>query len=311
LNVTSILEGIQSALDPHGPEAAGIADITWVMLAGGAVVFVLVVVLTALALVAPRPWLASRVLVVAGGIAFPAVVLGALLVYTLMASPRLAAAQPADVVIAVEGNQWWWRVDYLDAAGQPDFTTANEIRIPVGASVEVRLATADVLHSFWVPALAGKLDLVPGRDHRLRLVADREGRFRGQCAEYCGGPHGLMAIFVIAEPLERFEAWREAQRLPRPENATMNPRGRDLFLSHCASCHTVRGTRAAGTRGPDLTHFASRVSLGAGILPNDIATVEAWIARNQHFKPGNLMPEFRMFSGDELRALAGYLGELR
>jgi cytochrome c oxidase subunit 2 len=309
--VNSVLDGIQSTLDPHGPEAAGIADITWVLLAGSAAIFALVLALTALALLAPRPWLAGKGLVVAGGIALPVAVLAALLVYTLMISPRLGAAPPADVVVAVEGNQWWWRVDYLDASGQRDFTTANEIRIPVGATVEVRLATADVLHSFWVPALAGKLDLVPGRDHRLRLVADRAGKFRGQCAEYCGGPHGLMAIFVIAEPPEAFAAWRAAQREAQPEAGSPHARGRDLFLSHCASCHTVRGTRAAGTRGPDLTHFASRVSLGAGILPNDAATVEGWIARNQHFKPGNLMPEFRTFSGDELQALAGYLRELR
>jgi cytochrome c oxidase subunit 2 len=311
LNVDGFLDGIQSALDPHGPEAAGIADITWVMLAGGGVVFLLVLGLTGLALLAPRPWLAGKGLIVAGGIVFPAVVLSTLLVYTFVASPRLAAAQAPDLVIAVEGNQWWWRVDYLDPAGRRDFATANEIRIPVGATVEVRLTTADVLHSFWIPALAGKLDLVPGRDHRLRLVADRAGKFRGQCAEYCGGPHGLMAIFVLAEPRERFEAWRAAQRTPQREDAAVSTRGRDLFLSRCATCHAVRGTRAAGTRGPDLTHFASRVSLGAGILPNDAPTVEAWIARNQHFKPGNLMPEFRMFSADELQALAGYLRELR
>jgi cytochrome c oxidase subunit 2 len=306
--VSTLLDGIQSTLDPQGPEAARIADIAWVMIGGGAAILVLVVALTVLALRAPRPWLASERLVIGGGIVLPLAAISALLAYTLVVSPRLAASRPADVVIEVVGRQWWWRVDYLDRAGEPDFTTANEIRIPVGSTVEVRLETVDVLHSFWVPALAGKLDLVPGRDNRLRIAADRPGRFRGQCAEYCGGPHGLMAFFVIAEPAERFEAWRAAQR--RPQDGTTASRGSGLFQSHCAGCHTVRGTPAAGALGPDLTHFASRVSLGAGILPNDKGTVMAWIASNQHLKPGNLMPEFPLFTGEELQALAAYLGEL-
>ena len=304
----NVLDGIQSALDPHGPEAAGIAQIAWVMIGGGTAILVLVVALTALALRNPPRWLASPRLVLAGGVAFPLVVLSALLAYTLVVSPRLAASRPADVVIEVVGHQWWWAVRYLDAAGRPEFTTANEIHIPVGRAVELRLETADVLHSFWVPALAGKLDLVPARDNRLRLAADRAGRFRGQCAEYCGGPHGLMAFFVVAQPPAHFEAWRAAQRLGHEGG---DARGRTLFLSHCAACHTVRGTPAAGTRGPDLTHFASRATLGAGILPNDAATVMRWITASQHLKPGNLMPEFRAFTGEELQALADYLGSLR
>ena len=302
------LDGLQSALDPHGPEAAGIAEIAWVMTAGATAILLLVAVLAVLALRSPRPWLASPRFVVAGGVIFPLVVLSALLTYTLVVSPRLAASRPADVVVEVVGRQWWWGVSYLDAAGQRDFTTANEIRIPVGRSVEVRLETVDVLHSFWVPALAGKLDLVPGRDNRLRIAADRPGKFRGQCAEYCGGPHGLMAFFVIAEPPERFEAWRAAQR--RPQGDAGNARGKALFLAHCATCHTVRGTPAAGVLGPDLTHFASRISLGAGILPNNADTVMRWIAASQHLKPGNLMPEFRALGGEELQALAAYLGAL-
>lgn len=306
--MSNVLGGIQSALDPHGPEAAGIADITWLMIGGGTAIFVLVLALAALALRGPRRWLANERFIIGGGVAFPLAILSALLAYTLVVSPRLAASRPADVVVEVVGRQWWWRVDYLDAAGQPDFTTANEIRIPVGHVIEVRLETVDVLHSFWVPALAGKLDLVPGRDNRLRIAADRPGKFRGQCAEYCGGPHGLMAFFVIAESPERFEAWRAAQR--RPQTGVADTRGKALFLSHCASCHTVRGTPAAGLLGPDLTHFASRVSLGAGILPNDAGTVRRWIAGNQHLKPGNLMPEFPMFSAEELEALADYLAGL-
>lgn len=306
-----LIDSIQSSLAPHGPEAAGIAEITWVLVGGAFVIFVLVMILAALAVFSPRPWLAGKGMIVGGGIVFPALVLSALLIYTLLAVPRLSAEQPADVVIEVVGHQWWWEVRYLDAADQVDFVTANEIRIPLGSVVEVRLRSADVLHSFWVPALAGKLDLIPGKDNRLRLSADKPGVFRGQCAEYCGGPHALMAFYVMAEDMARFDAWRSTQR--RPEATAMGAeadRGRIIFLANCPACHTVRGTPADGKLGPDLTHFASRQSLGAGILPNRAATVAEWITRSQHLKPGNLMPEFGQFTGAELHALVAYLGSL-
>lgn len=298
----------QSALAPAGPEAAGIAEITWVMAAAGGLIFLLVMGLAALALAAPRPWLSHPRLVVAGGIVLPALVLPGLLVYSLLAAPRLSAAGDADVVIEVVARQWWWQVVYLDPRGEPDFITANEIRLPVGQVAELRLRSADVLHSLWVPALAGKLDHIPGKDNRLRLRADRAGVFRGQCAEYCGGPHARMALFVVAEAPQRFEAWRAAQRRPHRGNGSAEAeRGKRLFLAHCTACHTVRGTPAEGTLGPDLTHFASRLSLGAGILPNRPATVAGWISGSQHLKPGNLMPEFRHFDGAELHALTRWL----
>ncbi len=305
----NVLGELQSALDPAGPEAAGIAQLTWVLFGGGLVIFAGVMLVAALALLKPRAWLASTKLVIAGGIVCPLVTLSALLVYSWIVSPRVANAGPADLVIEVISEQWWWRVHYLDSDGKIDFRTANEIRIPVGRIVEVRLRSADVLHSFWVPALAGKLDLIPGRENRLRLVADRAGRFRGQCAEYCGGPHALMAFLVMAEAPERFDIWRAAQRQPQHELDPNHP-GRELFLSHCAVCHSIRSTPAVGERGPDLTHYASRVSLGAGILPNNSGTTASWIASNQHIKPGNLMPEFRAFTSEELRALANYLSTL-
>jgi cytochrome c oxidase subunit 2 len=300
---------IQSALDPHGPESAGIAEIATVLALGGGAIFAVVVALTVLALVAPRPWLAGRGLVIGGGIVFPVIVLSMLLGYTLLVAPRLSERAEAEVVVELVGQQWWWRVNYLDARGETEFTTANEIHIPVGRVVEFRLRSADVLHSFWVPALAGKLDLIPGKDNRLRLAADRAGTFRGQCAEYCGGPHAQMALFVVAEDPSRFDAWRAAQRCPQPEVAGV-ARGRSVFLSHCIACHTVRGTRAEGRSGPDLTHFASRISLGAGLLPNRAANVAGWIGSSQHLKPGNLMPEFRTLDPDELHALVAYLGSL-
>lgn len=302
---------LHSALDPQGPEAAGIAEIAWVLFGGGAVIFALVLGLAALALFAPRRWMAERRFVAAGGIVLPVVLLSALLIYTLRSAPRPAADGPADVQIEVIGLQWWWRVAYLKGADDIDFLTANEIRVPVGRVVEVRLRSADVLHSFWVPALAGKLDLIPGRDNRLRLTADRPGVFRGQCAEYCGGPHAQMAFLVIAEAPESFEAWRRTQRAPQagPREGEAG-RGSELFLAHCATCHTVRGTAAEGKLGPDLTHFASRRSLGAALLPNQPDAVAEWVAGSQHLKPGNLMPEFRAFDGEQMRALVAYLGSL-
>lgn len=297
---------VQSALHPQGPQAAAIAEIAAMLFVGGAVIFVLVMALAAWAAFARhRRWLAGTRAIVAGGILLPGGVLTALLVHTLLVAGQLeAAAREPDLRIEVIGEQWWWRVRYLDADGNLDFVTANEIRVPVGRSVELRLRSADVLHSLWIPALAGKLDMIPGKDNRLRVVADRAGTFRGQCAEYCGGPHAQMAFFVVAAEEPEFLRWREAQRAPaRSANA--------LFLAHCSACHTVRGTPAAGVLGPDLTHVGSRLSIAAGILPNNLGAIGGWIASSQHLKPGNLMPSFREFTGEELDGLARYVASLQ
>jgi cytochrome c oxidase subunit 2 len=295
--------GIQSALHPAGPDATVIAEITWVLFAGAGAIFVLVMALAAWAVLKPPAWLARRGAIVAGGIAFPLVVLSALLVYSLIRANALSAGEPA-LRVEVTGHQWWWRIAYLSADGTVDFVTANELRIPVGQRVEIRLRSADVLHSFWVPSLAGKLDLIPGKDNRLLLSASRAGTFRGQCAEYCGGPHAQMAFFVIAEDEAGFERWRQRQRQPAALSS-------EIFNARCAACHTVRGTSAAGTLGPDLTHVGGRVSLGAGILPNNRGALAGWIASSQHIKPGNLMPSFRELSAGELQQLAAYLEALK
>jgi len=286
---------VHSVLDPHGPAAAAVAEIAWVLFVGGGAIFLLVLILGVQAIVAPRRWLASEVFIVGGGIVFPVLVLSILLVYVL--SYRSSSAEPA-LRIEVVGEQWWWRVRY------PGFETANEIRIPAGQPVELVLRSADVIHSFWIPSLAGKVDMIPGRSNRLRLSADREGMFRGQCAEYCGGPHAQMALYVIAETPDRFAAWLEAQRRPAASSNS-------LFNARCAVCHTVRGTPAAGTRGPDLTHVGGRASIGAGLLPNNAGTLAGWIASSQHLKPGNLMPEFKELSAEDLKALAAYLEGLK
>jgi cytochrome c oxidase subunit II len=297
---------MQSILSPHGPAATAIAELTWVLFAGGGAILLVVLVVTALAVRGKpgRAWLARERFVVAAGIAFPVVTLSALLLYVYAVGERLEAPSQPEIRIEVIGEQWWWRVHYLDAAGRREFETANEIRIPVGRAVELTLRSADVIHSFWVPSLAGKIDMIPGRTNRLRLTAASEGAYRGQCAEFCGGPHALMALYVIAVPPEKFELWRQAQRRP---GASHNA----LFNSRCAVCHTVRGTPAAGTRGPDLTHVGGRTSIGAGLLPNNAGTLAGWITSSQHLKPGNLMPSFGDLSAEELRALAEYLEGLK
>ncbi len=306
----------QSVLHPKGRDAAYIADITWVLFIGGGLIFFLVLVLTGIALFGKqtqRGWLARRGLIIGGGIVFPVVALSALLVYTFSSGAvNIHRGSPA-ARIEVIGELWWWRVRYLDERGGLLLETANEIRIPADRPVEILLKSADVIHSFWVPNLAGKIDLIPGHTNRLRLHADSPGSFRGQCAEYCGAQHAKMAFHVIAEPQPAFDAW-----LTNQMRAAIEPKddllrlGQQLFLDNrCGQCHTVRGAPAAGTLGPDLTHIGSRRSLAAGILPNNPGTMAGWITGSQTIKPGNRMPSFHQFSGHELRTLAAYLASLQ
>ena len=308
---------LQSTLDPHGPDAREIAEITWVLIGGAGVILALVVVLSAWAVFGRGQrrgaWLGSHAAVVGGGIVLPVVVLSALLVYTFIAAARMPAAHAEPALrIEVIGELWWWRVRYMDGDasgghtnGGIDFETANELRLPVGRSVELHLRSDNVLHSFWVPALAGKLDLIPGRVNRLTVRADQAGHFRGQCAEYCGTQHAQMALWVVATPPADFDRWRAAQRAPA---AAAPPAA---FMQHCASCHAVRGSAAAGVLGPDLTHVGSRLTLAAGALPNHVGAHAAWIADPQQVKPGSLMPAFaRELDGRQLTALAGYLRAL-
>jgi cytochrome c oxidase subunit 2 len=304
---------VQSALNPQGPDAAVIAEMGWVLIVGAAVVFAITMALAVYAVFVRRERaarLSSRALILGGGIAFPAVTLAALLVYSLVRASDLSVAGEGALRIEVTGHQWWWRVHYLDDSGRVDFATANEIHIPAGLPVDLTLRSADVIHSFWVPTLAGKLDMIPGRANRMRLTAAAPGTYRGQCAEYCGGPHGFMAFLVIAQPPAEFEAWAARQRERAPADAR-HAQGASLFAAHCAACHAVRGTAAGGSRGPDLTHVGGRSTIGAGRLPMNAGTLAAWIASGQRLKPGNLMPQFEHFSDEELRALAGYLESLR
>jgi len=307
----------QSVLNPGSEHASELANLSWLLFALGTAVLLIVIVATTIAYSGSdrmRAAVASHSAVVIGGIAFPVVVLTALLTagIWLTKGSQARLQQPADLRISVVGEQWWWRLAYESRDGQ-QIAAANELRIPVGRATLLELASADVIHSFWVPSLAGKIDMIPGRTTRLRLEPSAPGIFRGQCAEYCGGPHALMALEVVAMPADEFDAWLAGQTQPAAQLDTpVAQRGRELFLTTgCGGCHTVRGTEANGSIGPDLTHLASRRSVGLDTTPLAPATIAAFIRDGQHLKPGNLMPPFRIFTPDDLDALSNYLAGLK
>jgi len=250
----------------------------------------------------PVPW-GPRFIVIAGLVVSGAVLAGTFAV-SLRALDALAGPtrNPA-LTIEVIGRNWWWEIRYPNGA-----VTANEIHIPVGRPVEVKLSTADVIHSFWVPQLNVKQDQVPGMDNRISLLADEPGRYRGQCAEYCGLQHAHMVFYVEAQPPAEFEQWlaREAAPAAEPTSPTAST-GRDIFLrSSCAGCHTMRGTSAVGTLGPDLTHLASRETIGAGTLSMQRGPLTEFVRNAQGAKPGAAMPPTEL-SPEELSAVVDYL----
>jgi cytochrome c oxidase subunit 2 len=216
------------------------------------------------------------------------------------------------ITIDITGHQWWWEVRY--EATQPDQTvvTANEIHVPVGLPVVVKTSSADVIHSFWAPNLHGKRDLIPGYENALWFQADTAGVFRGQCAEFCGHQHAHMAFFIVAEPVEKFQAWLAQQvSTPPPPADPEAQRGEVVFLSHtCVMCHTIRGSGAGAKLGPDLTHIASRMTIAAGTLPNNRGNLAGWISDSQSIKPGNKMPP-NPLKADDLNALLTYLETLK
>jgi cytochrome c oxidase subunit 2 len=315
--VVSGCAGVQSALDPQGPRAAEIASLAWVLFAVCGLVLVIVIGATWISIRgAPglRARMAREATVYAGGIVFPAVVLIGLLGASLMLmrGHMAASRESGPLTIEITGEQWWWRVAYRLSDERP-VLSANELTIPTGQDIVLVLRSADVIHSFWVPALGGKVDMIPGRVTTLVLNADRPGLYRGQCAEYCGGPHALMALPVHAMPPSEFEAWLAAQRAPAPAPPTaLIASGQALFTSAgCGGCHTIRGTDSNGAIGPDLTHIGSRLSIGIDTLPMSTENLSQFITGGQHIKPGNRMPEFRIFSDEDLAALAAYLVALK
>lgn len=309
--------GVQSVLAPSSTAAREIVALWWAMAVGALIIYVLVLGIAFYA-VKIRPERhgspAEYVLILGGGVALPIVVLSTLLTYSFSLGPSLREPAASEALrIEVIGKQWWWEIRYLLSDQKAPIVSANELHIPVNEPVEILLKSADVIHSFWIPRLAGKVDMIPGRTNRLVLQADQAGIYRGQCAEYCGGPHALMAFYVIAETPQDFALWLQQEMQPArdPERPQL-VRGQRLFIeSGCGTCHTVRGTPADGRFGPDLTHVGRRHSLAAGILPNNIGTLAGWIADSQTLKPGNKMPSFNVFEGESLRTLAAYLESLQ
>jgi cytochrome c oxidase subunit 2 len=219
---------------------------------------------------------------------------------------------PEALRIRITAHQWWWEVEYLDAIAQDRVTTANHLTIPVGRPVMLELRSGDVIHSFWVPSLNGKKDLLPGYTTQLALIAARAGHYTGECAEFCGYQHAHMSIDLTAATPQEFERWLETQRAAAAEPGDdLQRRGRDVYLgSTCRACHTIQGTMSAARLGPDLTHLASRPRIAAGAATNDAANLAAWILDPQAIKPGTRMPATQM-SAEDLSALTAYLGNLR
>jgi cytochrome c oxidase subunit 2 len=302
--------GQQSALAPAGEGAERLANLFWAMFAGAVVIWALVVG-TAVHASRVRPGRHSEriagALVLGGGVAFSTVVLTGLLIYGLVLMPDLRA--PGDgLKIAVSGEQWWWRVRYLPPGGEP-VESANEVRLPVGQRVELELTSPDVIHSFWIPPLGGKVDMIPGRVTRLVLEPTRTGEFRGACAEFCGTSHALMAFSVVVLEEAAFEDWLAHEAAAAAaQGSPAATLGQELFLQvGCGGCHTVRGTEADGVIGPDLTHVASRATLGAGTLPNTFDALVRWIAHTEAVKPGVRMPSFGALPDEHVAAIAAYL----
>lgn len=300
--------GTQSALDPAGHEAAEVLTLFWVMLVGAGLIWAVVIGAAVFGGRFQKKPIDERTglrIVLWAGAVFPTVVLAALLVFGLRLMPVLRAAEPA-LRIEVSGEQYWWRVTYLG----PDDTrieSANELRLPVGRAVELILTSADVIHSLWIPTLAGKMDIIPGRTNRLVLRPERTGIYRGACAEFCGRSHALMAFpVVVMEPAE-FDAWLARETAPASPGGDPGA----FLASGCGGCHTVRGSEAAGTIGPDLTHLADRRTIGAGILPNTPENLKRFIADTERVKPGVRMPSFGMLPGADIEAIAAYLGSLK
>jgi cytochrome c oxidase subunit II len=310
-------------LDPHGPFSNSVTTLAWVLIALMTVIFLLVCAAMWVALYGSdelRAKLGGEGVVKWFGLIVPAGVLFVLLGWGTTMVAGMTTIQGDELRMRVSGNIYWWRVSYLDAAGNQVHADANELHIPVGRPVVVDMVSEDVIHSFWVPKLGGKVDMIPGRTNQLKLQADKAGVYGGQCAEFCGGAHSLMGFVVVAHAPADWQRWQGArlarlqpQRAPAAESVNAEVlRGSQLFGEvGCAACHRVAGTAAQGLSGPDLTHVGSRQSLGAGILPNTRGTLIGWIGDSQSIKPNNRMPSYRSLQAAELSALAAYMESLK
>jgi cytochrome c oxidase subunit 2 len=315
--------GRQSALDPQGLQSDQIRRTLFIFLVVAAIVWIGVVVMLGIGLLRRKrtagepldlhqPFEERSGRVILGlGVATTVIVLGLSLV-SYAGQHTLFAKEDHPLVLKIIGHQWWWEVRYEADTPHESFVTANEIRIPTGQPVRVELESADVIHSFWVPSLTGKMDLITGQKNELQFTAKNAGVYRGQCAEFCGLQHAHMAFAVLALAPDEFARWRdhENQSAIAPTDP-LAKHGEDLFAARgCALCHSIRGTSAGGQLGPDLTHIGNRTTIAAGTLPLSPATLGAWIADPQHIKPGNFMPKMPLES-DELIAVLHYLEQLK
>jgi cytochrome c oxidase subunit 2 len=324
----AVAAGNQNALAPAGVQAQRILELWNLTLVVCALVFACILGALLMALIrsrrpgrslrpVPEPETVqsdriSRSWVMGASIASALLLVG-LLVADVLTGHALSRLPMADALhIEMVGYQWWWEARYPASDGGPAFGVAGDLHVPVGRPVVVTLKSADVIHTFWVPNLHGKKDMLPGRTTTIEFRADRPGLFRGQCAEFCGLEHALMAFGVTADAPAQFAAWQAHQQAPRSVPAADDTRrGEQLFLSSkCAGCHTVRGTPADGGLGPDLTHVASRATLAAGTFANEPAALAHWIRDPQQLKPGSTMPGTALAS-DDMTALVAYLGGLQ
>lgn len=317
----------QTSLWSHGPAAHRIAELQWGMIVLFCVVTIIMWVIIGWAAYTRRGTLAEHApidegggqgWITIGGLIIPFIILFILFVLGL----RLLASFPIHEAseqhnlkpnIVVIGHQWWWEIRYLGERPDQIFTTANEIHIPTNTPITVKLVSRDVIHSFWIPALHGKVDTIPGHTNWVRIEANHPGTYQGQCAEYCGAQHAHMRLMLVAQPPAQYQTWLQDQLAPGKIPTTQEAiEGEKVFLNGpCSLCHTVRGTIAGGTVGPDLTHFGSRKMLGSDSFPNNNAYLEAWITHAQSFKPEAQMPDLTQFSGAQLRDLVAYIRQLQ
>jgi cytochrome c oxidase subunit 2 len=319
--------GKQAALDPAGDQAAMIGGLWTLMVWVCGFMYLLVLIFLGHALWKSRRVLSTEPLshgaesaaevplrkamstwigLILGGLIVLS--LGSFLIDRSLANARLDNA----LKIKVTAAQWWWKVEYEGETADRRIATANELQLPVGRPALIELQAEDVIHSFWIPNLGGKQDLIPGRINSLLLTPRREGDYRGQCAEFCGLQHAKMALYATVSSERDFQTWRRRQLAPAIAPSTPEQiRGQEIFMSGpCASCHQIVGTPAAGQNGPDLTHLASRRSIAAGARLYSFEALREWLRDPHAIKPGNHMPLVQL-SNDDLNALTSYLDSLK
>jgi cytochrome c oxidase subunit II len=305
-----------SILDTHGSESTRIAGMWWLMFGLGAGVYAVVAFFVVWAIVRGRRRddggdgpVSDNAWIVWGGVVVPVVILGVLAAVTVQATSELRRPESNALQVNVVGKRWWWQVSY---PGTP-YTTANEIHLPAGRPVEIHLDSDNVVHSFWVPQLAGKEDLVPGQHNVLRFTPDTPGTYIGECAEYCGLEHARMGFVVVVEAATDFDRWLTRRQVaPSAPDSEAAAEGETVFVREpCAGCHTVRGTPAQGTVGPDLTDFGARSTIGARTVENTPQNLAKWIVDAGSMKPGALMPPMTQLSSRDVDNLVAYLEGLQ